>query len=168
MNITEIVITRELASHFDCVEGLSAAAFGPGRFARTAFRLREGVDCEPGLSFVALKGGRLVGSVRVTRILIGGKPALVLGPLVVVCEHKNQGIGGKLMWASVEACKKTSFELIILVGDLPYYKPFDFKEMPHGKIMLPGPVNPQRLLYCELKRDGLSNFNGVARPSFGI
>ena len=83
------------------IETLGAQAFGPGRFARAAFRLREGVRHEPEFSFVALmqdaKGREsLAGSIRLTRILIGGEPALVLGPLVVSPQYKNLGIGREL------------------------------------------------------------------------
>jgi predicted N-acetyltransferase YhbS len=159
----QILITQELACHIQDVEALNATAFGPGRFARTAFRLREGVEPERELSFVAAKDNRLVGSVRVTRISIGARTALILGPLVVDPLHKNEGIGGELMRTSVAACRKLNHQLIILVGDESYYKPFGFRKIPHGQIRLPGPVDPARFLYCELTDEVLANYCGLAQ-----
>ena len=111
--MNNIQITPELVCHFEKVEALGAEAFGPGRFARTAFRLREGVRAEPNLSFVAIEDKEIVGSVRVTRIMIDDKEALVLGPLVVAPSFKNRGIGGKLMRQAVSASKEDGYELMI-------------------------------------------------------
>ena len=163
MNTPELIITPELSCHDAAVEALSAKAFGPGRYARTAFRLREGVVHENNLSFVALRNNQIVGSVRVTRILIGDRLALVLGPLVVESSCKNEGIGKQLMAESVQAAKNQDHELIILVGDEPYYRPFGFKRVTMGQITLPGPVDPARFLYCELQEGTVELFHGSAR-----
>jgi len=163
MNTPELIITPELFCHGVAVEALGADAFGPGRFTRTAFRLREGVAHENELSFVALRDNQLVGSVRITRILIGERPALVLGPLVVEASCKNEGIGRKLMTVAVEAARSQGHELIILVGDEPYYRPFGFKRVTNGQITLPGPVDPRRFLYCELQEGAIGQFHGPAR-----
>ena len=163
MNTLELSITNELAIHSQAVEALSAIAFGPGRFTRTAFRLREGVPHEKALSFVALREEQLVGSVRITRMSIGSDPALVLGPLVVDPTCKNEGIGTKLMLKSVNASRKQGHKLIILVGDEPYYRPFGFKQVSYGQILLPGPVDPARFLYCELQEGVIGQFSGLAR-----
>ncbi len=162
MKTSTLEISPELLSQAQAVEQLAAAAFGPGRFARTAFRLREGVPHESALSFVAAKAGELVGAVRVTGIRIGGEPALVLGPLVVAPDHKNEGIGSALMRRAVDAARKHGHQLMILVGDHPYYRPFGFEIVPCGRITLPGPVDPERLLYVELEAGCLSRFAGQA------
>ena len=75
------------------IESLHASLFGPERFKRAAYVLRDGVPPDPTLSFVATRDGRLVASVRLTPILIGGRPALLLGPLVV--DPRIQGAGGR-------------------------------------------------------------------------
>ena len=152
----------------DDVEQLGADAFGPGRFARAAFRLREGVPHEQALSFVAMmdaiEGGHeeLVGSVRLTRITIGGKPALVLGPLVVARTRKHIGIGRELMHRALFAARQFGHRFVILVGDHPYYAKFGFHKVPHGHITLPGPVDPERILYCEIEPASLADHRGAA------
>ena len=73
------------------IERLNERVFGPGRFARAAYRIRETTPADPGLSFVARVGTLLVGASAMTPIAIGGAPALLLGPLIVV------GFGGVLV-----------------------------------------------------------------------
>lgn len=159
-----VEITPELTCHNEIVEQLGAKAFGPGRFTRTAFRLRERVPHDEVLSFVALKSDVVVGSVRVTAITIGNRDALVLGPLVVDPNLQNEGIGGKLMQECIATCKQKDHEFVILVGDEPYYKSFGFKKMPFEKVILPGPVDPHRFLYCELKSGTAVKYSGLAKP----
>jgi len=151
----------------NAIEALGAEAFGPGRFARAAFRLREGVRHEQDLSFVALMQDargteKLAGSIRLTRIRIGSEPALVLGPLVVSPQYKSLGIGRELMNRALYAARARGDAFVILVGDEPYYGKFGFKVVPHGRITLPGPADPARTLYCELKDGAIERYSGAA------
>ena len=57
-------IIPEENSHAQAVEDLLDLAFGPGRFAKTAYRLREGVEALPELSFAGLLGGELIATIR--------------------------------------------------------------------------------------------------------
>ena len=148
------------------IEALAALVFGPGRFSRAAFRLREGIAFEPGLSFVALDGSRIIGSVRLTKILIGKRLALILGPLMRLPGARGIGIGRELMNRALLAAKKQKIPYVILVGDQDYYKPFGFERIPHGKITLPGPVDPQRLLGCELAENAAQCYAGNATQYF--
>lgn len=156
-------ISLEQLQHHEAVENLAAEAFGPGRFTRSAFRLRENVAHEDGLSFVVHAGNNLVGSVKLTRIRIGDQEALLLGPLVVAPSHKNTGIGKLLMETSVAAARKTKFGVILLVGDLPYYQRFGFEKVKHGQIQLPGPADPDRILICPLKSGSAESYCGTAK-----
>ena len=162
MNSQQFSIQSETPSQFDAIEQLAADAFGPGRFAKSAFRLREGVPHEADLSFVAMEGDEIVGSVRQTRIQIDGKDALVLGPLVVASGVMNNGIGAALMERSMTAAKEGPYHLVILVGDETYYAKFGFKKIPYGQIKLPGPADPARILCCELVPDCLAEYHGTA------
>lgn len=147
---TPYVIRLELPSDADAIEALHETAFGPGRFARTAFRLREGVPHDPALSFVALFGDRFGGAVRLTPIRIGDDPALLLGPLAVLPEMAGRGAGKALVATALAAARAAGHRLVLLVGDHPYYGPLGFARVPSGQITLPGPVDPNRLLIAEL------------------
>ena len=56
-------------------------------------------------------------------------------------------------------------EAILLVGDLPYFGPLGFEVVPAGRIALPGPVDPRRVLWRALKPGGTDGLNGaVTKP----
>jgi predicted N-acetyltransferase YhbS len=145
------------------IERLNERVFGPGRFARTAYRIRERTPAEPALSFVARVGTLLVGASAMTPVAIGDVPALLLGPLIVEPVFRSQGIGEALVTRSLEAAKAAGWKLVILVGDEPYYARMGFKRAPKGHISLPGPVDPDRLLYCELDAGALAAAKGAVR-----
>lgn len=141
------------------IERLDERAFGPGRFARSAYRLREGREPEPDLSFVARVGTMIVGANRMTRVLCGAKPALLLGPLTVEPAFRGRGVAAALIGASLAAARAQGHDLVVLVGDLAFYERFGFFRTPAGRLALPGPVDPARILACEL---GPGAFEGVA------
>jgi len=142
------------------IERLTEHAFGPGRFAKTAYRLREGLPAEHGLSFVARVGTILVGANRMTPIRIGEAPALLLGPLVVEPAFRQHGLGEKLVQKSLEAARAAGHRLVILVGDPAYYGRMGFARVPSGKMKMPGPVDPDRLQYYELAEGALAAASG--------
>ncbi len=138
-------------------------AFGPGRFVRSSYRIRETGRTVPELSLVAIIDDVLAGSLHLTPITIGGQSgALLLGPLVIAPAYKSRRAGLSLMEEGIEAATRLGYQLIILVGDLPYFRRAGFAPVPHGRIRLPGPVDPARLLYRELSQDALDHFSGLA------
>jgi predicted N-acetyltransferase YhbS len=145
------------------IEKLDERAFGPGRYARTAYRLREGVRADASLSFVARVGTLLVGANRMTPILVDLTPALLLGPLTVEPAFRSQGVGETLMKHSLDAARDAGHALVLLVGDEDYYSRVGFQRVPHGKIVMPGPVDPDRLLYHELKPGAFAATSGKMR-----
>lgn len=156
----------EAPSDHAAIERLHERAFGPGRFARTAFRLRENVPPFDDLCFTARVGTLLVGSIRLSPVEIGsGFAAILLGPITIDPAFQSRGIGGALMRRSLEMARAKGHSRVILVGDAPYYQRFGFSVVPPGKLTLPGPVDPARLLLCELV-DGA--FEGVSGPVRGV
>jgi predicted N-acetyltransferase YhbS len=164
MTQLSLVIRPEQPSDAEPVERLHERAFGPGRFARTAFRLREGAPHLLDLSFTALVGTLLVGSVRLTPVLAGEGRALVLGPLTVDPAFENRGIGAALIGRALEAARTAGHRLVLLVGDEPYYARFGFKRVPEGQLVMPGPVDPARFLACELSQGVLAEARGPVLP----
>lgn len=145
------------------IEALHEMAFGPGRFARTAFRLREGVAPDPQLSLVAQFSDRLGGSVTMTPIRIGPEPALLLGPLAVHPDFARKGAGRSLVRASLEAARRVGHRLVLLVGDEPYYGPLGFARVDYTKLTLPGPVDPRRVLLAGLAPGAFEAAAGMAK-----
>lgn len=157
------VIRPETAAEQDAIEALHEHAFGPGRFARTAFRLREGVAADPDLSLVAMVGDRLGGSVKITPIRIGETPSLLLGPLAVDPDYGSRGLGRALVAAAVEKARALGHRTILLVGDAPYYGPLGFHHVKPDVVIMPGPVDPARVLLCELVEGAAAATRGPVR-----
>lgn len=144
------------------IEALVDRCFGPGRYAKTAYRMREGVAPEPRLSFVAVERGDgvLLGSVRFWPVSIGGETSLLLGPLAVEPELRGKGIGISLMQRGIEEARALGFASVILIGDEPYYARVGFAKLPRGRVKMPGPVDPERLLGLALKSGALDALSG--------
>ncbi len=143
------------------IEKLDERAFGPGRFTRTAYRLREGVGPVPALSFVARVGKFLVGANIITPITCGGAPALLLGPLTVEPAFRSRGIGERLIRQSLDAARAQGHRLVILVGDEPYYSRFGFARAHAQSLDLPGWYDPARFLGLELDPGALAPATGM-------
>lgn len=158
-----ITIAHESPASAAAIERMHQRTFGPGRFARTAFRLREHTPPDLSLSFTAHVSTMMVGSVRLTPIWIGDTPALLLGPLTVEPPFRSVGIGARLMRVCMDAARDQGHKLVLLVGDAPYYARFGFSVVPHGQIIMPGPVDPARLLVAELNPGTCSGVSGLVR-----
>ena len=144
------------------ISRLSALVFGPGRFVRTAYRIREGTPDVSPFCRVAVIGERIIAAIRMTDVAIGGRSgALLLGPLAVDPAFANLGYGRQLIADSMEAARGARRQIVLLVGDLPYYGRLGFVLVPAGQIEMPGPVNPQRLLALELEPGALEQFRGI-------
>jgi predicted N-acetyltransferase YhbS len=159
----DFIVTHQKPKDDEAVERLHARAFGPGRYARTAFRIREQAMAVEGLAFVAHVGSLLVGAVQLTPIRIGDKPAFMLGPLTVDPPFEGRGIGRALMERCAHSARALGSTLILLVGDEAYYRRSGYVRVPMGQIRLPGPVDPMRLLALELEPGALKALQGEVR-----
>jgi predicted N-acetyltransferase YhbS len=168
MTDLSITVLPEQPSDEPAIERLVARTFGPGRFARTAYRLRENNPHVRELSFTAYIGTMLVGSVRLSPLVIGEAPALLLGPLTVEPPFRSHGIGRRLIERSLDAAKEAGAKLVLLVGDEPYYGRMGFLRIPHGQVTLPGPVDPDRVLVCPLDGAGIEGVAGAVRPGYQL
>ncbi len=162
MNDLALTILHETPADAAAIERLHDRTFGPGRFAKSAYRLREQVAHSLDVSFTARAGGTLlVGSVRLSPVRIGETKALLLGPLTVEPAFRERGVGQALIERALKEAKAKGHKLVILVGDEPYYGKAGFKPISPGRAVMPGPVDPARLLVAELA-DGA--FDGVSGP----
>ncbi|HEY1750571.1 MAG TPA: N-acetyltransferase [Caulobacteraceae bacterium] len=126
------------------VDAVILRAFGPGRFAKAAERLREGREPLRELSFVAWDGERILGCVRLWAVTIGGAPAVLLGPIAVEAAARSQGLGATLVERACEAAEAAGHRLVVLVGDEPFFGPLGFAVTP--RIAMPGPVDRRRVM----------------------
>ncbi len=158
-----------IAERPECVGEIEAVldrAFGPGRHAKTSARVRErGAMAEPALSRVALNdAGEVVGVCRIWRIAASREtpeaPLFFLGPLAVDPGAQAVGLGLALTRDAVAACRAVGGAGIVLVGAERFFRPLGFTLVPPGRLTLPGPFDPARWLWLELKPGGLDKAAG--------
>jgi predicted N-acetyltransferase YhbS len=166
MNDLALTILPETADDAAAIERLHERTFGPGRFARTAYRIRERRGHKLDLSFTARIGTLLVGSVQLTPVHIGAVKALLLGPLTVEPPFRSRGIGKVLIQRALEEAKAKGHKLVFLVGDEPYYGHHGFRKTPPGQVRMPGPVDPERLLAAELSPGAFDVVSGLIQPDW--
>jgi predicted N-acetyltransferase YhbS len=158
----EVAVRPVAPADLPSICDLHARTFGPGRFVRTAYRIREGADAISLFCRLALIGDQLVAAVKFTPIVIDGKgAALLLGPLAVDPAFANRGYGRGLVAKALEEAGAAGIALVVLVGDEPYYRRLGFRRIPRGKITLPGPVDPDRLLAMDLVPGALEGYAGL-------
>ncbi len=158
------LLSPTLASDHDTIEHLLDLTFGTNRRSKSSYLLREGSSPAEGLSQVVRDTELgVVGSISYWPIAIGAKgtKALLLGPLAIHPERQNLGIGLALMRETLAKAKSQGHRLVLLVGDAPYYARVGFAQVPEGQLLMPGPVDPKRLLALELVEDALAEAQGL-------
>ncbi|BDI60566.1 GNAT family N-acetyltransferase [Qipengyuania nanhaisediminis] len=139
------------------VDALLNRAFGPDRHARTAYRIRAGMEALDALSFAALDDDdMLVGTIQCWPVaLIDPKgrpvPLVMVGPVAVVPERQGEGFGAGLMAAMLDAEARmatggTTPLAQVMIGDPGYYGRFGFSAAATAGWRCPGPYEPERLL----------------------
>jgi predicted N-acetyltransferase YhbS len=166
MTDLSVTILPETADDALAIERLHERTFGPGRFARTAFRVRERMTHLLLLSFTARIGTLLVGSVRLSPIRVGDTPALLLGPLTIEPPFRGRGIAVKMLERALSEARSAGHRLVLLVGDEPYYARVGFKRIPRRRVTMPGPVDPARLLVAELAEGAFEGVSGAIQPDW--
>lgn len=132
------------------VEQLLDRAFGRDRHARTAYRLRAGKQAIPNLSFALIEGNVLLGSIQCWPVQLEDDdgtvwPLVLVGPVAIVPERQQEGLGRRLMEAALAAAGNGL--PLTLIGDPEYYgRFFGFDAAATGGWRLPGPVERHRLL----------------------
>lgn len=162
-----MIISLEEPRHAAAIEALLDRSFGPDRFKKTAYKLRDGVDPIPELSLVAIEHDELgnevlEGTIRYWPVTIGGAvPALLLGPIAVSERLQGGGLGSKLIRMSLNKAAALGHRSVILVGDAPYYARFGFTRDLTLGMALPGPVDLDRFLGLELVPGALDGAVGM-------
>ncbi|WP_300161898.1 N-acetyltransferase [Bradyrhizobium sp.] len=164
---SRITIRGERRSDVAAREELLDAAFGPGRFAKSSERLREGRVPARGLAFTALDGKRLIGTLRLWPVTAGAaRGCLLLGPLAIASDVRGRGVGADLVWRALREAKRRGYRAVLLVGDPPYYQRFGFSAGNTGCLRMPGPYERDRLLACEFVPGALKGACGMISSRF--
>ena len=132
-------------------------SFGPGRFARSVYRLREKNDRDTEFSYIYELNNQILSSISYYKTFLNNDiNGLLLGPLAVDPEHRGKGYGVELVKYTIALIKKTmAYDFILVIGDYHYYEKFGFKKI-NNTFSFYGPVNSEKVLILHLK-DELKN-----------
>jgi predicted N-acetyltransferase YhbS len=159
---SRIAIRGERRSDVAAREALLDVAMGPGRFAKSSERLREGRKPARGLAFTAVEGKRLIGTIRLWPVTAGAAGGcLLLGPLAVAADVQGCGVGADLMRRALREANRRGYRAVLLVGDPAYYQRFGFSAENTGALRMPGPYERERLLAHEFVTGALKGARGM-------
>jgi predicted N-acetyltransferase YhbS len=160
-------ITAEIPADAPARDMLLLAAFGEGRFRKTAEKLRAGKLPAEGLAF-SLKDAeaKLIGTLRFWNIRAGNAgEALLLGPIAIAEHRRSEGFGASLIRHGLAQAKRLNHHAVLLVGDAPYYQRFGFSGGLTQGLHLPGPVDRARFMGLELRPGALANASGMLQAT---
>ena len=140
-------IRKKIQSDNDTIENLLNKTFGPGRYARSVYRLRENKPYLDDYSYVYSFNGKILASISFCETLINNSyTGLLLGPLAVEPIQVGKGYGKKLVKYSLDKISINSqIYFIIVVGEYDYYKEFGFNKLDNNFVFY-GPVYKNRVL----------------------
>ncbi|WP_447931934.1 GNAT family N-acetyltransferase [Sphingopyxis fribergensis] len=152
------------------VEDLLDLAFGSDRFGRTAYRIREGVDAVPALSFALVEDGALVGTIQCWPVALRAPdaadvPLVMVGPVAIRPDVQRGGHGRALMAQMLDAAETGADGALMMIGDPEYYgRFFGFTADATGAWDLPGPFEKRRLLARAVNGHSLPTGAGMIGP----
>nr|WP_249139005.1 N-acetyltransferase [Actibacterium sp. MT2.3-13A] len=151
---------QERAEDWWEIEALYDLCFAPGREALSSYRLREGVAPVAALCLTARDAdGTLAAAIRYWPVRVGGKDALLLGPVAVHPTRQGEGLGALLIQESLARARAGGWARVMLVGDAPYYGRFGFEKL--EGVEMPPPTNPDRVLGLALRAGAWDGVTGA-------
>ena len=117
------------------------------------------------LDFVAINNNKIIGNIVYVKAKIINNDmeytVLTFGPISVLPEYQNNGIGNKLINHTEKLSKEMGYKGIIIYGDPEYYKRLGFKESKQYKITNKDKKYPAALLVLELYPNALNGIEGI-------
>ncbi len=166
-----IIIHPEEEQHAEEVYRVEEMAFRRAGEADLCVKLRERGAVT--LSLVALDDGEVVGHVLFSPVTIrgDGEPlaAVGMGPVAVLPERQQQGIGSRLIRAGLEEIRQLGHAVVVVLGGPRYYSRFGFEPASRYGIRFQDPNVPaEDFMLIELRRGALHGHAGVAwyEPEF--
>lgn len=158
------ILAENPEAHAEQIEALFDRTFGPGHFAKTAERLREFNVSLPGISRVAVSEGEVVGVCRVWPILVGETEALFYGPVAVSRRFRGDRLGLTVTGEALEAGAKAGWAAAVLIGAPAYFGEIGFVVAERGRLIMPGPQDPARVMVRDLAGDASRLEGAVSAP----
>jgi predicted N-acetyltransferase YhbS len=165
-----MVIRQKKETEFPVIYDLVKVAFQTAKVSNGdeqnfVDRLRASSNYIPELALVAADQGELIGHIMLTKTFVntenGQYPVLLLGPVSVVLERRNQGVGTRLIEEACRLARAQGHQAVILVGDPAYYHRFGFRSAVDFGIANTNGIPDEKVMACELTPEALRNVKGT-------
>ena len=166
----DLLLRPERPADYRETENVTREAFwnhyAPGCIEHYLMRvLRDSPAFLPELDLVAEKDGRIVGNAVCLKAAIKGDDGrdyevLSLGPISVLPEYQQQGIGGRMIALTKKLASEMGFRAILLCGDPDYYLRQGFIPAETLGIRTEDNMYATALHVCELYDNALANVKG--------
>ena len=159
------IIRPETPNDIDVIHSVNVAAFDTPAEAKLIDALRT-ADVAPLLSMVADVEGRVVGHILFSPVQVVGEDtwdAVALGPMAVLPEFQNRGIGSQLVHAGLEACRGAEHNVVIVLGHPEFYPRFGFQRMSKFGLTCEFEAPDEVLMVAELAPGAIAGRTGIVR-----
>lgn len=155
------------------IREINERAFGRAGEADLVEALRA--SARPYISLVAVYEGRTVGHILFSPVSIvtdtsagAARGALALGPMAVLPEFQNRGVGSELVRRGLDECRRLGHEAVVVVGHPEFYPRFGFVPARAKGLECEYPVPDEVFMAAELREGALDGLKGVVkyRPEF--
>ncbi len=162
------IIRKEQAEDVPGVYAVVRAAFARSREPDMVGALRDADALI--VSAVAIVGGRIVGHIAFSRVMVGEQSALALAPVAVAPDRQREGFGAALIRWGLEECRARGERVVIVLGEPTYYGRFGFRPASQFGIECPFPVPSEAFMALELLPDAAAGWRGTVRypPEFEL
>ena len=166
----KIEIRLEEEKDFRIVEELTREAFWnvhlPGADEHLLIhKMRNVKEFIKALDFVAIYNEKIIGNIvyAESKVINSDVEHVVLtfGPVSVLPEYQNKGIGSELINHTIKLSKEMGYRAILIYGDPEYYKRFGFKVSKEYNITNKEGKFPAALLALELRQNALDGIHGI-------
>jgi putative acetyltransferase len=163
-------VRPEEARDRERVSAVVAAAFGRPEEARLVEALRVGDGVR--ISLVAEQAGEVVGHVFFSPVTVDGRatpPASGMAPVSVAPDQQRRGIGGALVRAGLDACRRAGIAAVFVLGHPAYYRRFGFAPAGPRGLRYPMAGSEEAFMALELSPGALDRVHGLVAydPGFG-
>lgn len=164
-----IMIRPEHAGDLDAIRDVNDRAFEGTLEGRIVDALRPSGEM---ISLVATAADHVVGHIAFTPVTVEPSTPAVrvagLGPMAVLPEFQRRGIGGQLVRAGLDACRRSGYGAVVVVGHPDYYPRFGFVPAHTRGLKYEAPVPDDVFMVLGLEPEAIARVSGVVRyrPEF--
>lgn len=165
-----INIREERPEDIDAIHYVESQAFGQANQADLVDALRR--TDKVVLSLVAIEDKHVLGHIMFSPAVLEHEgevfDVVALGPVAVLPERQNEGIGSMLVRNGLERCLERGYDIVFLIGHPAYYPRFGFVPAATKGIICGAEMIRDAFMVAELRDGALAGRHGRMRfqPEF--